>query len=70
MCVEKIQKILLASALGMVLMFWGIQAVKLAFMLQFIIMVILLMSATTNFCYLTKLLKQAFPSCNENEENK
>jgi len=72
MCVEKILKFILASALGMVLMFVGMKSFALAFLLQVIIMVMLVISGLTGFCTLTKLLNKAFPSCNENnnEDNK
>jgi len=70
MCVEKLQKILLASALGIVLMLAAVGSVKLAFLLQVIIMVILLMSGLTGFCYITTVLKSAFPLCNENNKDK
>jgi len=69
MCVEKIQKILLASALGMVLMLAGIGSLKLAFVLQLFIMIILLMSGVTGFCFITKILNSAFPLCNDNNKD-
>ena len=72
MCVEKIQKLILASILGMVLMFAGIEAFAVAFLLQVMLMVMLTISGLTGFCTLTKFLSQAFPPCNENnkEDNK
>jgi len=70
MCVEKLQKILLASALGMVLMLAAVGSIKLAFLLQVIIMIILLMSGLTGFCYITTVLNSAFPLCNDNNKDK
>jgi len=70
MCVEKLQKIILASALGMVLMLAAVGSLKLAFMLHVSIMLIVLMSGLTGFCYITKVLNSAFPLCNENDKDK
>jgi hypothetical protein len=72
MCVEKIQKLILASILGMVLMFAGIKAFAIAFMLQVMLMVMLIISGLTGFCSITNLLSRAFPPCkqNNNEENR
>ena len=69
-CVEKLQKIILASTLGIVLMLAAMGSVKLAFMLQVIVMVMLLMSGLTGFCYITKVLNSAFPLCNDNNKEK
>ena len=65
MCVEKVQKILLALALGIVMMLTASGSVKAAFLLQFAIMVILIANAFTGFCSLTKVLNSAFPMCDE-----
>jgi len=71
MCVEKLQKIILASILGIVLMLAGIGSLKIAFMLQVSVMLILIMSGLTGSCYITKVLNSAFPLCNDtNKENK
>ena len=67
MCVEKLQKILLAMVLGMVMMLAATGAIKAAFLLQLIIMVILISSGLTGFCYITKVLGSAFPSCEDNK---
>ena len=69
MCVEKLQKIILALALGMAMMLAASGSIKAAFLLQLGIMVILILSGLTGFCYITKVLSTAFPSCN-NEEKK
>jgi len=68
MCVEKLQKIILASLLGMVLMLAGMGSFKLAFLLQVIAMVVLLMSGLTGYCYITKVLNSAFPLCKDNQK--
>jgi hypothetical protein len=68
MCVEKIQKILLASVLGIVLMLIGTDSLKLALMLQVIVIVMLMMSAFSGFCFITKVLSSEFPSCNDKDK--
>jgi len=65
MCVEKLLKIILASALGMVLMLSAIGSLKAAFMLQVSLMIILVVSGLTGSCYLSKVLNSAFPLCSE-----
>ena len=71
MCVEKLLKIILASVLGIVLMLTGMGSLKLAFMLQVSVMLILIVSGLTGSCYLSKVLNSAFPLCNDtNKDNK
>ena len=67
MCVERLQKILLALALGMVMMLASTGSIKAAFLLQLGLMVILIASGLTGFCYITKVLRSAFPSCEDNK---
>ena len=67
MCVERLQKILLALALGMVMMLAATGSIKAAFLLQLGLMVILIASGLTGFCYITKVLNSAFPSCEDNK---
>jgi len=66
MCVEKLLKILLAMALGMVMMLAATGSIKAAFLLQLGLMIILISSGLTGFCYLAKVLRSAFPSCEDN----
>jgi len=68
MCVEKLQKILLAMALGIAMMLAATGSIKAAFLLQFGIMIILIVSGLTGFCYITQVLKTAFPLCNEEKK--
>jgi len=65
MCVEKLQKILLAMVLGMAMMLAASGSIKVAFLLQLFTMIILIVSGLTGFCYISKVLHTAFPSCNE-----
>jgi hypothetical protein len=67
MCVEKLQKILLALTLGIAMMLAASGSVKAAFLLQLFIMIMLIVSGLTGFCYITKVLHTAFPSCNEDK---
>jgi hypothetical protein len=68
MCVERLQKILLALALGIVMMLAASGSIKSAFILHIGIIVILISSALTGFCYITKILSSAFPSCSEDKK--
>lgn len=68
MCVEKLQKILLALTLGIAMMLAAAGSLKAAFLLQVGIIVILIVSGLTGFCYITKVLGTAFPSCNEEKK--
>ena len=68
MCVEKLQKILLALTLGIAMMLAASGSIKAAFLLQLGIMVILILSGVTGFCYITKVLHTAFPSCGEEKK--
>ncbi len=68
MCVERLQKILLAMVMGMAMMLAATGSLKAGFLLQFGTMVILIVSGFTNFCYITQLLKNAFPLCNKDKE--
>ena len=68
MCVEKLQKILLAMTMGMVMMLAAMGSIKAAFVLQLSLMIILIVSGLTGFCFITNLLHTAFPSCNEEKK--
>ena len=67
MCVEILQKILLAMALGIVMMLVASGSLKAGFILHVGIMIMLIFSGLTGFCYITKVLSTAFPSCNEDK---
>jgi len=67
MCVEKLQKIILAMALGIAMMLAASGSIKVAFLLQLFIMIMLIVSGLTGFCYITKVLHTAFPLCNEDK---
>jgi len=63
MCAERLHRILIASMLGFVMMFAGMQMIKLAFLLQLFIMIMLLIWAFTDFCPSLYALKKVLPSC-------
>jgi hypothetical protein len=65
MCVERLQKIILAMALGIVMMLAASGSIKAALILHLGIIIILISSALTGFCYITKVLNSAFPLCSE-----
>ncbi|MBU1667215.1 hypothetical protein KKC13_02285 [bacterium] len=68
MCVEKLQKILLALALGISMMLAAAGSLKAAFILQVGLIIILIASGITGFCYITNVLSTAFPSCDEEKK--
>lgn len=63
MCAERVHRMLIAFMLGFVMMFAGMQLIKLAFLLQLFIMIMLLIWAFTDFCPSLYILKKVFPSC-------
>jgi hypothetical protein len=65
MCVERIAKILLATLLGLVMMLASTGSIKSAFLLQFGIIVILLFSSFSGYCFIIQILKSAFPMCGD-----
>ncbi len=69
MCVERLEKLLLAIIMGMAMMLVVTGSIKAGFLLQFGAMVILIVSSLTGFCYITKVLKSAFPSCKKKDNN-
>jgi len=68
MCVEKLQRILLALALGISMMLAAAGSLKAAFILQVGLIIILIASGLTGFCYITNVLRTAFPSCDEEKK--
>jgi len=69
MCVERIAKILLATMLGLVMMLASTGSIKVAFLLQFGIIVMLLFSSFTGYCFIIQILKSAFPMCEDKKRN-
>jgi hypothetical protein len=72
MCAEKIQRLIQASILGMVMGLAGSGMYAAAFVLQFGMMVMLVVAGVTGWCPGIIILKKVFPSCEEvnNKGNK
>ena len=68
MCAERVHRMLIASMLGFVMMFAGMQMIQPAFLLQLFVMVMLLIWAFTDFCPSLYVLKKVFPSCYSEKE--
>ena len=64
MCVERVQRMLTAIMLGFVMMAAGMGMVKVAFLLQLFIMIMLLVWAFTDFCPSIYMLSKILPPCN------
>lgn len=63
MCVERLEKLLLAIVMGISMMLAATGSIKAGFLLQFGTMVILILSSFTGFCFITKILENVFPPC-------
>ncbi len=63
LCAERVQRILMAIMLGLVLGLAGSGMMKAAFILQVFIMVMLLVWAFTNFCPSTWVLERLIGKC-------
>ena len=69
MCVERLEKLLLAMVMGIAMMLVVTGSIKAGFLLQFGAMVILIISSLTGFCYITRVLKSAFPPCKKKDKD-
>ena len=63
MCAEKIQRIIQASILGIVMGLAGSGMIAAAFILQFLMMILLVVAGLTGFCPGLIILKKIFPAC-------
>jgi len=63
MCAEKIQRLIQASILGLVMGLAGSGMYAAAFILQFGMMVMLVIAGLTGWCPGLIILKKIFPSC-------
>jgi len=68
MCAEKIQRLIQASILGIVMGLAGSETYAMAFLLQFGMMFMLLIAGLTGWCPGLIVLKKIFPAC-KCEEN-
>ena len=75
MCAEKIQRLIQASILGIILGLAGMgmagdtMMLQVAFLLQFGMMVMLAIAGLTGWCPGIMVLKKVFPSCEEMQNN-
>ena len=70
MCAERIQRLIQASILGIVMALVGGEMYKLAFLLQFGMMFMLFVAGITGWCPGLIILKKIFPSCLNHEKEK
>jgi hypothetical protein len=69
-CAERIQRIVQAIILGLILGLAGMKLFKVAFLVTVAMMFTLFIAGMTGFCPGLILLKKIFPSCYPCEENK
>jgi len=65
LCAERMQRIVQAIILGLIMGLAGAQMFKVAFIVMFAMMVMLLAAGVTGFCPGLLILKKIFPSCEE-----
>ena len=65
LCAERMQRIVQAIILGFIMGLAGAQMFKVAFIVMFAMMVMLLAAGVTGFCPGLLILKKIFPSCEE-----
>ncbi len=65
MCAERMQRIIQAIILGLIMGLAGSDMIQIAFLLMFAMMVLLLIGGLTGFCPGLMILKAILPSCNE-----
>jgi len=65
MCAERLHRIVVAIILGFVMGMAGAGMLKMAFLTQLFVMVMLIIWALTDFCPSLYLLKKIIPSCYE-----
>ncbi len=70
LCAERMQRIVQAFILGLILALAGMQMFKIAFLITVAMMFMLFIAGLTGFCPGLMILKQLFPSCYPCEENK
>lgn len=68
MCAERMQRIVQAILLGMILGLWGSGMIQIAFLLVLAMIVLLLIGGLTGFCPGLLILKSILPSCNEDRK--
>ena len=69
MCAERVQRMIIAIVLGLVMGTAGSGMIQIAFLLQFAVMILLLIGAFTGFCPSLLILKQILPSCDAKKDD-
>ena len=69
LCAERMQRVIQAIILGLIMGLAGAQMFKVAFIVTFAMMVTLFIAGITGFCPGLMILKKIFPPC-ECEESK
>jgi hypothetical protein len=65
MCAERLHRIVIAIILGFVMGMAGVGMLKIAFLAQLFVMIMLIIWAFTDFCPSLYLLKKIIPPCYE-----
>jgi len=68
LCAERMQRVIQAMLLGLIMGLAGAQMFKIAFVVMFAMMMMLFVAGMTGFCPGLMILKKIFPSC-ENSKN-
>ena len=68
LCAERMQRIMQAIILGLIMGLAGAQMFKLAFIVIFAMMIMLLIAGLTGFCPGLMIFKKVFPSCEETNQ--
>ncbi len=63
LCAERIQRIVQAIILGLIMGLAGAQMFKVAFIVTFAMMIMLFIAGVTGFCPGLMILKKIFPPC-------
>ncbi|SFV56711.1 hypothetical protein MNB_SV-6-277 [hydrothermal vent metagenome] len=67
MCAERLHRIVIAIILGLVMGMAGAGMIKLAFLSQLFVMIMLFLWAFSDFCPSLYLLRKIIPSCYESK---
>lgn len=70
MCAERMQRIIQAIILGLIMGLAGSDMIQIAFLLMLVMMVMLLIAGLTGFCPGLLMLKAILPQCDENKIEK
>ncbi|MDD5406242.1 MAG: hypothetical protein PHE73_04795 [Sulfurovaceae bacterium] len=63
MCAERVHRLVIAIILGFVMGMAAAGDIKIAFLVQFVLMIIFIVWALTDFCLSLSVLKKIFPPC-------